>query len=242
LADAELDDLTRGLPRGGWALDTSTIDRVVEVVREIKPETVVEFGSGTSTIVLAALLRGLHSGRFPRLVSIEHDASWAQRTRDALAERGLAEVVEVVYAPLGPLDDNAPRCYVLDEAATAILRENAPELILVDGPSLHSGASRLGALDLVAPFLERDAIVLLDDALRDAELCVADVWQRRPDVTVHGLRMTPVGLLEATLHPRDADRGEALAVATNEGASIPDAGARNDPRGRRFRGSRRRRG
>lgn len=46
-----------------------------------------------------------------------------------------------------------------------------------------------------------EAYVLLDDAFRDAELCIAEAWSQRADVTIHGFRRTPNGLLELTLHP-----------------------------------------
>jgi predicted O-methyltransferase YrrM len=200
-ADARMEEVTRSLSLGGWAIDGATIDTIAELVRELRPRAVVEFGSGTSTVVLAALMRELHADRWPRVVSVENDSSSLEQTRIALGERGLADVAEVVHAPLGRTDDDQPPCYLVDDVAASFLRLHPPELIFVDGPSLQSGASRLSTLDLVVPFLQRDAIVLLDDALRDAELCIAEAWQRRPDVTVHGVRLTPKGLLEATLSP-----------------------------------------
>ena len=197
----QLDELMRDLPVGGWAIDTATVDRIAQLVREVAPRAVVEFGSGTSTVVLAALLRELHVDGWPRVVSFAQDPSWLNSTRAALTERGLTEVAEVMCMSLGPTGNNTPPCYLLDDAAASFLQQHPPELILVDGPPLHPGASRLGTVDLVTPFLQRDATLLLDHALHDAELCVAEAWQRRPDVVVHGIRPTPTGLLEATLSP-----------------------------------------
>jgi hypothetical protein len=142
-------------------------------------------------------------------LSFEHDAAWVHRTRTALAERGLGEVAEVMQVPLGRTGSDKPPCYLLGDSAASILVRHPPELVLVDGPPLHSGASRLCTVDLVAPFLQRDAVVLLDDALRDAELCIAEIWEQRPGLTVHGIRPTPKGLLEATLR-RSERRPSAL--------------------------------
>ena len=199
IADAELDELTRDLELGIWTIDIETIGRLAELVRERVPGAVVEFGSGTSTIVLAWLLGTVHTDGWPRLVSFEQDLLWLERTKAGLAKQRLAGMAEVIHAPVGSRGNSTPACYLLDDAAEKILSLRSPELIFVDGPSFYSGASRLGTIDLIAPFLRGDAIVLLDDALRDAELCIAQAWQRRPDLTVHGIRATPKGLLEATL-------------------------------------------
>jgi hypothetical protein len=195
--DPEVAELTASLPVGSWALDVATIDRLVELVRAERPPTIVEFGSGTSTIVLAALLAERH-GDGQRLVSFEQDAAWAQRTRAALAERNLDRMATVVELPLGE-GASGPPGYLLTEEAAQLLGQLAPRLVLVDGPTLDSGASRLGAVDVVAPYLRDDATLLLDDALRDAELCVAAAWERRGDIVLHGIRPTAKGLLEATL-------------------------------------------
>jgi hypothetical protein len=59
---------------------------------------IVACGSGFSTLVLARLL---HT-RGGRLVSLEHDQTWATRVRSNLAATGLAEIAQVALAPLKP--------------------------------------------------------------------------------------------------------------------------------------------
>jgi len=192
--------LTEDLAVDGWALDGATIDRLVEVARSQAPATIVEFGSGTSTIVLASLFADASAKRL-RVISFDEDLHWAARTRDALRVRGLQHVAVVNHLPLIEHEPR-PKGYALTAQATQLLRRNPPELIIVDGPTLDSGASRLGTLDAIAPFVRRQATVLLDDALRDAELSVAREWTRREDLVIHGIRATPKGLLEATLQSR----------------------------------------
>jgi predicted O-methyltransferase YrrM len=203
-ADPEIATLTASLPIGTWAVEAEAIDRLVELVRARQPASIVEFGSGTSTIVLASLLAELHRDG-PRLLSFEEDPAWAEESRTALAERGLDRIATVVHLQLAEREGR-PCGYVLTNEAAEMLRRLAPQLILVDGPTLDSGASRLGTLDLVAPYLREDAVVLLDDALRDAELCIAAAWERRDDVALHGIRATPKGLLEATLRAPERRR------------------------------------
>lgn len=202
-SDAGIAKLVKGLPVGEWALDGPTLDRLVDVVRAQRPSYVAEFGTGTSTVVLARLLAKRHRRGRPRLISFEQDPSWVQRVRHELAKRGLDDVVTVVHLALGPGPNGSPvACYEMTEEGRRLLQDHPPQLVLVDGPSLASGASRLGVIDLVTPFLTNDAVVLLDDALRDAELCVASEWDRRPDVQIEGIRLIGKGLLEARLISR----------------------------------------
>lgn len=196
-SDPHLAPVLEGLALGGWALDGETLDRLADLVRERRPRVIAEFGSGTSTVALAELLSQVHPND-GRVLSFEQDEAWAQRTRAALAERGLQERATVVVLPVGDVD-GAPAGYALTDEAADLLRRHAPQMVLVDGPTLDSGGSRLGTLDLIAEFVDDEILVLLDDALRDAELCVAEVWARRSDTTVHGIRPTAKGLLEMTL-------------------------------------------
>ena len=197
-SDPGIAELVEGLTLGGWAVDGPTIDRVVQLIRDRRPGAVLEFGSGTSTVVLAHLLAGL-PGAERRLVTIEADPYWLHRTSEALDVRGLASTAALVHAPVAENGTVAPPCYAMPPAALDLLGRLEPDVVLVDGPAPASGASRVGVLDIVKPHLGPGAVLLLDDALRDAELCVAETWAARADLAVDGIRLTPKGLLEATV-------------------------------------------
>ncbi|MBK5230613.1 MAG: class I SAM-dependent methyltransferase [Thermoleophilia bacterium] len=173
--------------------------RLAELVRERRPRTVVEFGSGASTILLAELMSD--QGSDSHVISVQQDEAQAARTREALAGAGLDQNASVVHVPVGAVGEVAPRGYVLSEQSASALRAHPPELVYVDGPTRESGASRLGVVDLIAPFVKDDAILLLNGAFRDAELAVAAAWSERRDITIHGYCATDTGVLEATLHP-----------------------------------------
>ncbi len=203
--DRRIAKLTRSIDLGERATDAETIDRLVELVRSERPAAVVEFGSSTSTVVLAAQLAKLHGGGL-RVVCLEQDRNWIDRTRDALAQHGLERMVAFAHLALGECSGGTPPCYVLTEEAAELLRRHSPELVIVGGPTLDSDASRLGVVDLVAPFLRRDVTLLLDDALHDAGLLVGQAWERRDEIVIHGIRPTARGLLEATLRVGRAGR------------------------------------
>jgi predicted O-methyltransferase YrrM len=211
-SDEKVAELTASLPVGTWAIDARSIDRIVELVRAIRPAAIVEFGSGTSTIVSASQLADLHGDEESlRLVGFEQDPAWAEHTRAALAERGLDRIAKVIHLPVGEREGGPPG-YLMTEEATELLARLSPELIFVDGPTLDSGSSRLAAIEIVAPHLKADATVLLDDAFRDAELSIAEAWGRREDVTLLGIHPTPKGLLELTLRAPKRRRGLAAVL------------------------------
>lgn len=90
---------------------------------------IVECGAGFSTLVLARLL---HT-RGGRLVSLEHDQTWATRVQSNLAAAGLTEIAQIAIAPLEPhpLARDGLQWY-----AQRALRSLPPsiDLLLVDGP------------------------------------------------------------------------------------------------------------
>ncbi|HXV06114.1 MAG TPA: class I SAM-dependent methyltransferase [Solirubrobacterales bacterium] len=157
-ADPKIAELTASLPLETWAVDAQSLDRLVELVRAERPSAIVEFGSGTSTVALASLLAERHRDG-PRLVSFEQDPARAEHIRAALAERGVDRMATVIQLEVGERADGPPG-YAMTADAARLLNRLAPRLILVDGPTLDSGASRLGTLDLVAPHLRADATVL----------------------------------------------------------------------------------
>jgi predicted O-methyltransferase YrrM len=137
---------------------------------------IVECGSGFSTLVLARLL---HT-RGGRLVSLEHDQTWATRVRSQLAAAGLAEIAHVALAPLEPhplARDGLP--WYARRALRSLPRRI--DLLLVDGPPAFEPEielSRYPALPALADRLTPDATVVLDDIDRRGEQRILEAWQR----------------------------------------------------------------
>jgi hypothetical protein len=107
--------------------------------------TVFEFGSGGSTLFLA--------DRVARIVSVEHDAAWAEMVRTQLpmnAELHLA----ATHGDESILETGGDYTDVL------LRQDHAFDLIVVDGRARNACVS--AAADMVAP----NGIVLLDDADR----------------------------------------------------------------------------
>lgn len=183
-------ELVTGLPVGEWALDGPTLDYLAGTVGSLTGANVAEFGTGTSTVLLASLL-GEQGGH---LVSFEHDPDWLEITRLRLQERGLDAHVTLIELPVTERTSTEPPGVTLTDQARAALDAYPPSLVLVDGPTLSSGASRLSTVPELLPWLRGDVHVLLDDAFRDAELTIVERWHERLPIADGAFLVTNKGL------------------------------------------------
>lgn len=174
-------------PLGLWTASADLLVELVDRFVETRPATVVEGGSGVSTVVLALAAR--EHGIAARIVALEHDPDWAESTRRLLARHGVAEYAEVRVAPLGPtsLADHHTPWY--DESAIADLSEVG--LVLVDGPPEGTGPrARYPMVPLLRDRLARTCTILVDDTARPGDADVVDRWRPLlPDFEFETLRL-----------------------------------------------------
>jgi hypothetical protein len=198
-----LDGVLVGLPTGGWAFDRAGIGQLVRYYLSERPKCVIEFGSGTSTVVLAWLAHqaGLEG---TSVISFEQDPGVVRATSESLRERGLDQFVRVVLAPLSTieLDGMSLRCHDAD-VIESTLRGLAPVkmMVVIDGPSRVDTGSRYPIVPLVRRHITEPATFLLDDAWRDLELTVADRWSRLDGVEVHGIVAVGKGVVIGEITP-----------------------------------------
>ena len=161
------------LPRaGGWAASSDLLALLGELTLARRPAHIVELGSGLSTVFLAELLRRHGHGR---ITSIDHDAQYAEQTRERLRARGLDDLVTVVCAPIREQEIEGARypwydCEQLEDV-------DCIDLLLVDGPIGSSARScRYPALPVFKGRLSADAVIVVDDADRDDERAMVAAW------------------------------------------------------------------
>ncbi|HZF42752.1 MAG TPA: class I SAM-dependent methyltransferase [Sphingomonadaceae bacterium] len=173
---------------GSWKADTGLLTLIVDHVEAHRPRTVVEFGSGATSLIIAQALK-LHGGG--RLFSFDQHAEFVGATAAWLGTHGLD--ADMRHAPLG---DPAPgwpgRWY--DPGALP----DAIDLLVVDGPPWTIHPLTRGSAESVFGRLAAGGTIMLDDAARPGERIVARWWRRRwPDITfqlVHaGTKGTLVG-------------------------------------------------
>jgi predicted O-methyltransferase YrrM len=162
---------------GGFALNPTDLLDLLHLIRTRRPRLVLELGSGTSTVWIAYALEQVGG----RLVSLDHDPGYAEKTRAQLAAHGLT-VAEVRDAPLRPvvLDGRSFPWY--DTEALADLHE--VDLLLIDGPPEKTGPdARYPAMRVLEDRLADAATVVFDDAHRHDEQIALRRWVE----TIEGL-------------------------------------------------------
>lgn len=156
-------------PRGMW--------QVINLVREQAPSTIVELGSGLSTLYLS---RAVTNSAGSAIYSLEHEFEYLEATRQVLEMHGATERVELIHAPLVDTDVGGRTFswYQVSDRLPAKI-----DLLLVDGPPGASGPlARLPALECLLDRLQPGAVIVLDDAHREDEREIARSWIRDFDL------------------------------------------------------------
>lgn len=168
-----------------WRIDNDVARFLDTYLFWARPKTIVEFGSGASTLLFAeyAAQATINDMEKVRVVSYEQDAGYAANTQKALALEAL--YAQVVHAPI--FDGWYDRFRVAGTLPETI------DLVLVDGPGPCLGRTREPAMEWVYPRLSRTGLVVLDDGRRDMERLYVKHWQEQyPDLDVKYLD-TPHG-------------------------------------------------
>jgi predicted O-methyltransferase YrrM len=162
-------------PHMGFEVPGEMAAFLYHLIRRHRPKLILELGSGSSTVLLAASARANGVGR---VISIEHDPDYRDRTAQFLRQTELSDWVDLIEAPLveqrfGELSlqwyDLAPLLRTLSERI---------DLLFVDGPPGKIQAlSRYPAVPVLAPHLSSQALILVDDGRRDDEMQMIELWR-----------------------------------------------------------------
>ena len=151
-------------PLRGWALSPDAIVYILADLELREDPTIVEFGSGESTLILASALRRKNAGR---LITIEHDESFMRELGALLRAAQLARWVSLHHAPRMQPEDPGD-----DELNLSALPELPIDLALIDGPpgiKDYGSLARGRPLQWALKHLKPKGTIFLDDANRPAE-------------------------------------------------------------------------
>ena len=156
----------------GWAASPDFLKLLAESIMSARPQTVVEASSGVTTLTSAYCLKRIGSGK---VIALEHDETFAERTRTMIREHGLEEFATVVHAPLVPQAVDGEEYAWYDPAQTE--RIERIDLLVVDGPPAKTGPlARYPALPVFAERLQPEAVILVDDGGRPPEREMVKRW------------------------------------------------------------------
>lgn len=174
----------------GWPISPDLAAYLIELIRANDYDLIIEFGSGTSTVLMAKALAQVQrrrAGRPPVVqVAFEHLEAYHAQTLAQLRAAGLEQAVTVHLAPLAPYQASNGKTYPYyscQEALAALCpvaeAEGCRALVLVDGPPASTGEhARYPALPVLMANLPLPRVdFLLDDMIRKDEQEVAQMWQ-----------------------------------------------------------------
>lgn len=157
-------------PLRGWAGSPDFLLIVAKAILSKKPKIVFECSSGTSTLVIARCLQLNGNGH---LHSLEHDSTYAEKTRSLLEENDLSSWATVIHAPLSTANTSTPwysECFIPSDIKNI-------DLLIVDGPpSTVAPMARFPALPRLIDKLSKDALIIVDDTDRDDDSRMLKRW------------------------------------------------------------------
>ena len=165
------------LPWSNWALPPRGLLEVLKTLQQFDSPTVVECGSGVSTLHCARAVSAIGRGH---VYALEQDADWAAYIRRMLERNGLEKWATIVVAPVekAVICDRPTAWYALPE--NAFPAGTSIDVVLVDGPRGTDGElTRLGAVPRLWDRLSERAVVFLDDTNRPDESAIAQLWRER---------------------------------------------------------------
>jgi hypothetical protein len=163
-------------PMAEWAASADFNVLVIQELLNTRPRTVVECGSGTSTLLLALAVRQYDLPT--KVVALEHLEQFRAATQRSLEEHGVADLAEVRLAPLVPVSGLIPGHETpwYGEEHWSDLRDIG--LLVVDGPPSTTGERpRHPAVPLLGAQLAAHAVIVVDDLDRAEDREVAESWR-----------------------------------------------------------------
>jgi predicted O-methyltransferase YrrM len=159
-------------PMRDMAISPDFAATLVSLVLEQRPKVILEFGSGTSTLLCGYCLEQLGGGK---IISIDHDGKYAEQTRASLRAHGVDGFAEVIHAPIQDVTVSAGSWKWYDTGFLSALPQ--VDLMIVDGPPAWlQKLARYPALPIIANHLSPSAVVLVDDADRGDETSMVEKW------------------------------------------------------------------
>lgn len=168
----------------GWPISPDIAFFLVNKIIENSYDLILEFGSGSSTLLFAKALKVKYnnSKHMPKQVAIEHNKKYLNKTKNILALDDLEKNVQLVLAPLKEMEyhNQYYKYYDCKDVFKNFRKKNYKKiLVLVDGPpGATNKNARLPAIKYILEYLSDAEIdIVLDDAYRNDEKDTIKIWE-----------------------------------------------------------------
>jgi len=154
-----------------WAISPDFAKLIIEIILKNKPQVIVETGSGISTVISAYALKKNGSGK---IISLEHLKNFTEKNSEMIKLHQLENYSKIIHAPLKEKTINDEKWLWYD----AEINEKI-DLLIVDGPPADTqDKARYPALPMFYPTLGDNAIIILDDTIRQEEQAIVERWKK----------------------------------------------------------------
>ncbi|GAA2116396.1 class I SAM-dependent methyltransferase [Kocuria atrinae] len=163
-------------PAGGWGLDYQAIAVLVDFVRNsLEPPTILELGSGISTLWIRAALKEYNP--HGRIISMEEDEKFLSEMEAKIEYYSLTNFGSLLHSPLADMTISNTNYNWYD--SSVLPHELSINALLIDGP-ITGGTSRdrYPAVPRLFSRLEPESIVIFDDTNRAIEKEISNEWLR----------------------------------------------------------------
>lgn len=163
---------------GNWALSTNSCQFLATLVRHIKPERVIEFGSGYSSLIVGEELRKKGSGV---LHSIDNSRTWNRRAKDEAAKHPrLAQHIQFYRFPLGMRIYGSQPVIGFKIPASFYFSPQPYDMVVIDAP--HVDVNRDSVLYEIFPHVKLGGFLFCDDCNASYMQWTLKRWEERyPD-------------------------------------------------------------
>ena len=185
----------------GWPISPDFACYLIEQLENNDYDLIIEFGSGSSTILIAKVLAKIDSrrqgGKKVGQIAFEHLEQYYAKTMNSLHQANLVNTLQLVLTPLQPYFSSNGNVYsyysyqdALAKLASLYSSIGLRLLVLVDGPpGTTCKHARYPALPVVLEYFTGAQIdLLLDDYIREDEKEIAQLWQK--EINDAGLSFT----------------------------------------------------
>lgn len=181
LAASTLSPLILGgtyIPITRWAASFCAIAHVANDIIINRRTSLIEFGSGASTILLARLFR--MNNIDASFVSVESDANWIETQEKNLERDGLEGIVTFIHAPVveGSLHYKNNNRWFCSDTLQKNLGDKMFDVIFADAPKGDVPYARHGAGAFLRDKLHKSFCLFLDDTNRPDEYELLCEWHK----------------------------------------------------------------
>jgi predicted O-methyltransferase YrrM len=156
---------------GPWPVSRVMAGWLALLIHQLQRRSVLEFGAGWSSLVLAKSLEAVGGGQ---LTSIEHEPQFIRPDLWTRVEHAAAVDTRLIVAPLQRRLSTHGFLWSYAGVSRRLAQRGPYDLVFIDAPPGRYGRS--SPLHDAYPFLAPGAIVVLDDATRSEEQTIARRW------------------------------------------------------------------